>query len=132
MVTATRDGDLPPEGDPIRSGLVRRLSRSRGTRVGRRNLLLIAGAAIVLVIVLMIAVSVVLFSSLSGESASYKSGYTVGGSVYSSDSAEAGAQAACQAAQSDPVGVDGMPEGDDPTQWIKGCVAGFEAAQSGT
>jgi hypothetical protein len=80
----------------------------------------------------LVAVAVVLFSSLSGESASYKDGDTVGGSIYASDSAQLGATAACQAAEHHPVADSGMPKGDDPAQWVKGCVAGFEAAQAGT
>jgi hypothetical protein len=78
------------------------------------------------------AVVVVAFSSLSSETASYRNGYTVGGSVYASDSAQSGARTACTAAQHDPVGVDGMPKGNVAAQWLEGCEAGFAAAQSGT
>jgi len=131
MAMAARDGDLPAGGDPIRPGLARTLLSSRKTRSGRQNLWLLAGAAAVLLLAVSIAVAVILFASLSGETASYRDGYTVGGSVYASDSAEANGQAACTAAEHDPVDVDGMPKGDVASQWLKGCVAGFEAAQSG-
>lgn len=131
MTTAARDGELPAGGDPIRPGLVRTLLSSAQNESGRRNRWLLAGAVAVLLLVVGIAVSVVLFSSLSSETASYRNGYTVGGSVYASDAAESNAQTACTAAEHDPVGVDGMPKGNVASQWLKGCEAGFEAAQSG-
>lgn len=131
MATAARDGDLPAGGDPIRPGLVRTLLSSGKTGSGRRSLWLLAGATAVLTLAVAIAVAVVLFASLSRESASYRDGYTVGGSVYASDSAESNATTACTAAEHEPVAVDGMPKGNVPSQWVKGCVAGFEAAQSG-
>ena len=132
MTTAARDGDRPTGGDPIRPGVVRTLLSSRTTGSGRRTLWLFVGAAALLLVAVSIAVAVILFSSLSGETASYRNGYTVGGSVYASDSAESNAQTACTAAEHDPVGVDGMPKGNVASQWLKGCEAGFAAAQSGT
>ena len=132
MVTGAQRDDSPGGGDPIGPGLLRSVAANRKTPAGRRNLLLAAGVAALLLVVVLIAVAVVLFSSLSGESASYKDGDTVGGSIYASDSAQLGATAACQAAEHHPVADSGMPKGDDPAQWVKGCVAGFEAAQAGT
>lgn len=131
MVRAARDGDLPTGGDPIRPGLVRTLLSSGKDGSKRRNLWLLVAAAAVLILAVSIAVAVILFASLSGESASYRDGYTVGGSVYAADTAESNAQTACTAAEHGPVDVDGMPKGNVPSQWLKGCVAGFEAAQSG-
>jgi len=132
MTTAARNGDRPTSGDPIRPGLVRTVVSWRRSGSGRRNLWLLSGAAAVLLVVLLVAVAVVLFSSLSSETASYRNGYTVGGSVYASDSAQSNAHTACTAAEHDPVGVDGMPKGNVASQWLKGCEAGFAAAQSGT
>jgi hypothetical protein len=130
MTTAARNGDRPSQGDPIGPGLVRTLL-SWKTGSGRRHLWLLAGAAALLLIVVAIAVTVVAFSSLGSETASYRNGYTVGGSVYASDSAQSNAQTACTAAEDDPVGVDGMPKDNVASQWLKGCEAGFAAAQSG-
>lgn len=132
MTTGARDGNRPTGGDPIGPGLVRTLLSSRRTWPGRRSLWLLAGVATILLLALSIAVAVILFTSLSGETASYRNGYTVGGSVYASDTAEADAQTACTSAEHDPVGVDGMPKGNVASQWLKGCVAGFEAAQAGS
>lgn len=130
MTTAAQNGDRPYQGDPIGPGLIQTLlSWKAGS--DRRHLWLAAGAAAVLLVVLAIAVTVVAFSSLGSETASYRNGYTVGGSVYASDSAESKAQTACTAAENDPVGVDGMPKGNVAAQWLKGCEAGFAAAQSG-
>jgi hypothetical protein len=132
MTTAARNGDRPSAGDPIGPGLIGTLRSSWKTGSGRRQLWLLAGAAALLLVVVAIAVTVVAFGSLGSESASYRNGDTVGGSVYASDSSESNAQTACTAAEHDPVGVDGMPKGNVPSQWVKGCEAGFAAAQSGS
>jgi hypothetical protein len=118
-----------PTGDPIGPGFFRTFGRVWGTKNGRRTIVLGVGLLIVSVA---IVVGLVIFSSVSRESQSYRDGYSIGGAVYGSDAtAQAGAQQACQKAELKGPEQGGLPLGDDQTQWLKGCVAAFASAQSG-
>jgi hypothetical protein len=85
------------------------------------------------VVVVVIGVGLVIFSSMSRESQSYKDGFSVGGAVYASDaSAELVAQQACKATELRGPSHGGLPSGANATQWLKGCVDAFNSAQGGT
>jgi hypothetical protein len=128
MVSEAQPADGSYEGDPIGPGFFASLQRVSGRRWGRHVWIL----AVVLVVVGIIAVSVVLFSSLSGESQSYKDGYSAGGNVYAADgSAELAARPACTKTELRGPHHGGLPSGANATQWLKGCVDSFELAQSG-
>jgi hypothetical protein len=121
---------LRPAGDPIGPGFFQTARHVWGTRMGRRTIVVGAG---LIVIAVLIVVGLVVFSSESRESQSYRDGYSVGGAVYASDAyAQLGAQAACKKAELRGQGDGGLPQGDDPTQWVKGCVGSFATAQAGT
>jgi ABC-type uncharacterized transport system fused permease/ATPase subunit len=118
-----------PTGDPIGPGFFRTARRVWGTKMGRRTIVLGVGLIIVSVL---IVVGLVIFSAMSRESQSYRDGYSIGGTVYGSDAyAQADAQQACKKAELRGPGQEGLPSGDDQTQWLKGCVAAFATAQSG-
>jgi hypothetical protein len=83
-------------------------------------------------LVIAIGVGLIVFSSMSRQSQSYKDGFSVGGAVYASDStAELGAQQACQVAELRGPKNGGLPRGANGAQWIAGCVAAFISAQGG-
>ncbi len=92
-------------------------------------LLFLAIAVIVLVVVVGGAL---MFSSLGGQSQSYKDGYASGGTAYTADTAQEGAQQACQAIQPRNAANGGMPRGDDGAQWMEGCISAFNNAQGDT
>jgi hypothetical protein len=118
-----------PEADPIRPGLIRGLRRGSGVKRGRRTLILVVGLMIVVVI---IGVGLIVFSSISRESQSYKDGYSVGGAAYSTvGSADETAQYACKQEELRTTTQGGRPSRDNVTQWRKGCVNGFNTAQAG-
>jgi hypothetical protein len=80
-----------------------------------------------------VAIGLVLFSSISHQSQSYKDGYSVGGAVYAADaSAQLGARQACKETELRGPHHGGLPSGANATQWIDGCVAAFALAQGGT
>jgi hypothetical protein len=103
----------------------RGLSRTWGTERGRRSLIYLMGLVVVVVI---IGLGVVMFSSLSRESQSYRDGFSSGGSAYGSYGSES-AQQACKTTELRGSGLGGLPKDDNSTQWLQGCVAGFNAAQ---
>jgi hypothetical protein len=127
MVDDTQQTTRPP-GDPIGPGFFRTAKRVWGTRMGRRTIIVGVGLFILSVL---IVVGLVIFSATSRQSQSYRDGYSIGGDVYGSDAyAQANAQQACKKAEVRGPGQEGVPLGDDPTQWLKGCRAAFAAAQS--
>jgi hypothetical protein len=78
--------------------------------------------------VVTIAVVVSLFASLAGESQAYRDGYSAGGTAYGAyqDSNITSAQA-CRDEEAVP---NVRPAHDNSAQWIQGCVAGFNFAES--
>ena len=127
MVSEVQSTDGSYGGDPIGPGLFTSLRRSWGTKRGRHALVLAAG---VVVIVVILTIGLVVFSSISRESQSYKDGFSVGGAVYAADSAaQLGAQQACKKTELRGPHHGGPPLGDNPAQWQKGCVAAFASAQ---
>ena len=128
MVTERQSTDAPYEGDPIGPGLFTGLRRVSATKRGRNALLLAAGVVVVIVI---FVIGLVIFSSMSRESQSYKDGYSVGGAVYAADAvAQLDAQQACKATELRGPHHGGLPSGDNAEQWQQGCVAAFGSAQS--
>jgi hypothetical protein len=118
-----------PAGDPKGPGFFRTVRRVWGTQTGRRTIVLGVGLIIVSVL---IVVGLVLFSSMSRESQSYRDGYSIGGAAYAADaSSQADAQQACKEAELKGPEEGGLPSGDDQTRWLSGCVAAFASAQSG-
>jgi hypothetical protein len=81
-------------------------------------------------VLVVVAVGVVMFGSLSGESQSYKDGYSVGGTVFVADGTGASPRQACTATALRSQKLGGKPAGDDAAQWIQGCVDSFANAQS--
>jgi hypothetical protein len=129
MVTEPQSTDAPYGGDPIGPGLFTSLRRAWGTKRGRRALLVGVGIVVVVVI---LALGLVLFSSISQESQSYRDGFSVGGAVYAADAtAQLGAAQACEATEVRGAHRGGLPSGDNAEQWRQGCVAAFASAQSG-
>jgi hypothetical protein len=130
MVSETQTANGSYGGDPIGPGFFRSLRRTSGTRRGRDALILAVGLVLVGVVV---AIGLVLFSSISHQSQSYKDGYSVGGAVYAADaSAQLGARQACKETELRGPHHGGLPSGANATQWIDGCVAAFALAQGGT
>lgn len=105
--------------------LAGRLRRAWATEKGRRRIVVSAGTIIVVVT---LAIVVSLFASLAGESQAYRDGYSEGGQAYAvySDTNTSSVQA-CRAEEN----VRGVrPARDNSAQWIQGCVAAFNFAQS--
>jgi hypothetical protein len=128
-VTGAQSREEPYQGDPVGPGLFATLRRVAGTKRGRQALLLAAGIVVVVVI---LTIGLVVFSSMSRESQSYKDGFSVGGAVYAADSAaQLDAQQACKNTEIRGPHHGGLPSGDDAAQWQKGCVAAFASAQGG-
>jgi hypothetical protein len=121
------DGPLA-QGDPIGPGIFRSFSRASGTKWRQMVVFVIA----CVVVVVAVGVGLLVFSSMSRQSQSYKDGFSVGGAVYASDSgAELGAQQACKVTELRGPDHGGLPSGANAAQWIAGCVAAFNSAQSG-
>jgi hypothetical protein len=113
---------------PGGGGLRGTLGRMWGTAAGRRTIVI---GAIVLALLVVLGVSIVMFSSLSREPQSYKDGYSTGGSIFSSEGSTGGsARQACTLAERGPSTAGGLPSGDDPAQWIKGCIAAYDNAEA--
>lgn len=126
------DGDtrLEPDqaaGIPQQHGFSHWISRAWGSTNGRRAIVWGAVGVLVLVVV---SISIAMFTSITGEPQSYKNGFSSGGTVYSADGTGASPEQACRTAAARPPNFGGVPAGENSTQWIKGCVAGFEGAQS--
>jgi hypothetical protein len=102
-------------------------SRLWQTRAGRRA---IVGGGIVLILLVILIVGVVMFSSLSHESQSYKDGYSAGGNVASSSASNGTARQACVLAERAPSAAGGIPAGDNSAQWLQGCVAALDNAEA--
>lgn len=116
----------PATGDPIRPGYLRSLARSPGA--ARRRWVVLAVLATVAVVTV---VSILVFTALSTQSQSYRDGYSVGGSIFSLDTEGEGAHQACTLAEHRAPGLGGLPAGDSVAQWLQGCLAAFDAAESG-
>ena len=99
--------------------------RGWATEKGRRRIV-VSAVAVIAVVVLVVVVS--LFASLAGESQSFRDGYSAGGTAYAAyQDSNITAEQACQ----DEEAVPGVrPVHDDIAQWIQGCVAAFNFAQS--
>jgi hypothetical protein len=118
------DGRLPVTAT-LWNGLSRRLRRAWATDRGRRRIVVSTG---LIIAVVTIAVVASLFASLAGESQSYKDGYSAGGAAYSAYGASNITSE--QACRDEEVGPGGRPAHDNPGQWVQGCVAAFDLAQS--
>jgi hypothetical protein len=123
-------GDPEPDGRLTGTGTVwarlsTKLRRAWSTDKGRRRIVLSTG---LIIAVVTIAVVASLFASLAGESQSYKDGYSAGGTAYSAYGASNVPSE--QACRDEEAGPGGRPAHDNPGQWIQGCVAGFNLAQS--
>jgi hypothetical protein len=117
-------------GDPIVPGFFRSFSRSSGARGGRQMVIV---AVVVVVLVVAVGVGLVVFSSMSRQTQSYKDGFSAGGAVYALDgTAELGARQACRATELRGSDDGGLPPGANPTEWLNGCIAAFNSAQGGT
>ena len=117
---------LSADGRPAGTGFSGRLRRAWETERGRRVIFYV----VILVVVLIVFVGgAVMFSSLRSESQSYKDGYSSGGTAFTADTAQEGAQQACQAIQFHSPAAGGIPRGDDATQWLQGCISAFNNAQ---
>ena len=128
-MSEVQPADRPYGGDPIGPGFLHTLRRSSGTKK-RRHALIVAAGLVTLAIVL--TIGLVLFSSISRQSQSYKDGYSVGGAVYAADSsAQLGARQACKKTELRGPHHGGLPSGVNATQWLQGCTAAFESAQGG-
>ncbi len=125
--TDVEQGTSPGDGA---QGLSTRgwIAQAWGTTSGRR---VIVWAAVVLVLLLALGAGIAMFASLSGESQSYKDGYSAGGSVFAADASQASPDQACRETALRGAHLGGTPAGDSSDKWIQGCVAGFESAQSG-
>jgi threonine/homoserine/homoserine lactone efflux protein len=129
MMTGAQSTEEPYVGDPIGPGLFANLRHASGTKRGRQALLLAAG---IVVVVVVLVIGLVVFSSISRQSQSYKDGFSVGGAVYAADAAaQLGAQQACKNTEVRGPHHGGLPSGDNAAQWQKGCVAAFASAQGG-
>ncbi len=128
-MSETQTADRSYGGDPIGPGLLHTLRGASGTKRGRHALILAVGLVVVGVV---IAISLVVFSSMSRQTQSYKDGYSVGGAIYAADSsAQLGARQACRKAALRGPHQGGLPSGANATQWINGCAEAFASAQSG-
>jgi len=127
MISGARAQQGPATtGGPIRAGFSRGPSRAWATKSGRRRLIFLV---VLVVVVVVMGLGVLMFSSLSGESQSYRDGYTAGGPAYGFYGSE-GAEQACKTMELRGSGLGGLRPGDNSTQWLKGCVAGFNATQA--
>ena len=126
-VGSTRTGEAGDTG-AIGSRLVQWFIRTWRTTNGRRAMV---WASIVLIAAIVVVTGIVVFTSIAGESASYKLGFSSGGSVFAADSAGISADQACRTAATRPAADGGVPVDGNPTDWVNGCVAAFQAAQNG-
>jgi hypothetical protein len=102
-----------------------RIRRAWATDKGRRRIVISTG---LIIAVVTIAVVASLFASLAGESQSYKDGYSAGGTAYSAyGESNVPSEQACR---DEETGPGGRPAHDNPAEWVQGCVAGFNLAQS--
>jgi hypothetical protein len=123
-------GDPEPDGrltgpTPFWGRLRLCFLRVWATEQGRRRIVISTGVTLAVVAIVIVAS---LFASLADESQSYKDGYSAGGAAYtaygqSNFSSE-------QACRDEAIGLDGRPAHDNLAQWVQGCVAGFNLAQS--
>jgi hypothetical protein len=111
---------------PVGQAFTRSLGRAWDSETGRRRLLFLAGVIVVIVI---IGLGALMFSSLSGETQSYRDGYSSGETAYGLYGSTS-AQQACKLVEQHGSGLGGLGRGDNPAQWLKGCVASFNATQA--
>lgn len=118
-LSRSRSGPRGPEGSrPSHS-----ISRVWATDRNRRRLFYLG---CVVVVAAVIGFGALWISSMSSKSQSYRDGYSAGETaygVYSSDSA----QQACTMQEAQATRLGGRPPRDNPSQWIQGCVAAFNA-----
>jgi threonine/homoserine/homoserine lactone efflux protein len=114
-------------GGTTATGFAVRLRRAWSTERGRRRIVVTVGLVVVVVVIVVVAS---LFSSLAGQSQSYRDGYSAGGSAYTAygETTNTSAEQSCQ---NEAVGPNGVPHLDNRAEWIQGCVDGFNTAQSG-
>jgi hypothetical protein len=113
---------------PLWAGLAGGLRRAWVTEKGRRRIVVSAG---VFIAVISVAIAISLFASLAGESQSFRDGNSAGGPAYTAYAAYADTNiTAEQACQDEETGPGGRPDHDNPAQWIQGCVAAFNLAES--
>lgn len=117
---------LSATGGQIGPRLARSLRRAWGTEKGRRRLGFLVGLVVVVVI---IGLGTLMFSSISGQSQSYRDGYSAGGSAFGTYGSE-GAQQACKTMELRSPGLGGLAPRDNSAEWLKGCLAGFNATQA--
>jgi hypothetical protein len=129
MSSSNGTNGLPVPGDPIGPGFFRSFSQEFGKKRIRQAVIL---GVVTIVVVVALSVGLIVFSSISHQSQSYKDGFTAGGGVYASDStAQLGARQACKVTERLSPNLGGLPLGANATQWLNGCVISFESAQSG-
>jgi hypothetical protein len=122
--------DPEPDGHSIGrttvwAGLSQWLRRNWATDKGRRRIVISTGLVIAVVVIAIVAS---LFASLAGESQSFRDGYSAGGAAYAAyGESNLGSEQACR---DEELGPGGRPIHDSPAQWVQGCVAGFNFAQS--
>lgn len=126
MSDVRSEESLADDGRTAGTGISGRLRRAWETERGRRVIFYL----VILVVALVVFVGgAVMFSSLSSESQSYKDGYSSGGTAFTADRAQEGAQQACQTIQYHSPADGGIPRGDDATQWLQGCISAFNNAE---
>jgi hypothetical protein len=107
-------------------------SRSERTRSSSVNVLKSHPRSVVgiLFVLVAVAVALIVLHLTAGESISYKDGYSAG---YSQGQADAGAASplgvniTCYADEGSVADGGGVPSGDNVSQWLAGCVAGYNA-----
>ena len=105
--------------DPVGAGLDGRLRRW------------IVISVVTAVAIIAVAIAVSLFASLAGESQSFRDGYSAGGSAYTAYAEYSQTNITSeQACRDEGSGPGSRPSHDNAAQWIQGCVAGFNLAQS--
>ena len=114
--------------DPVGAGLDGRLRRAWATEKGRRWIVI---SVVTAVAIIAVAIAVSLFASLAGESQSFRDGYSAGGSAYTAYAEYSQTNITSeQACRDEGSGPGSRPTHDNAAQWIQGCVAGFNLAQS--
>jgi hypothetical protein len=109
--------------NPAGPVFARSLGRAWESETGRRRLILLGAVVVVSVI---IGLTAVMFLSLSSESQSYRDGYSAGETAYGLYGSTS-PQEACKLVELRGSGLGGLGRGDNSAQWLKGCVASFNA-----
>jgi len=128
MVSDARAETSPSAtGNLVGRWIAGRLRRAWATESGRRRLGFLVGSVVVAA---MIGLGAMMFSSMSGRSQSYRDGYSEGTYAYGVYSAEGALQACRTTELRRGSAFGGLPSGDNSTEWLQGCIAAFNAAQS--